>query len=385
MKCIICNNNLIRIYKKDFIDLNYFDKKNLLIKKINFLICKKCGLVSRNNIDKTILDRYYSSISAHSVEIDLHSNVKSFFRKRFKDIIKFLKISNKTKVLEIGCASGEFSSALINKGIKVYGIEPNKVSSNLAKKRGIKIIGGSLEQLSSDYLNYFDMVFSMGTLEHIIYPNKFVSSMVKFSKIEGLIYLDMPSTEMSVKKNIWGSNIILPHLHYFSSYNLHLLLMKNSIIPVYYNNNKEYNYSSQAIIGKKTNIFSKHKKDFLDLADFERQKHYKICMNIKKYLKLNNKNKNTNFKTIAFYGCGDDLFKIMDTKIKLSKKIEFLDGSKLKIGKKFLGKTILDPKKISQCDLIIISILDPKVSGDVLAIAKKLFPFTKIIPLSKFE
>lgn len=228
------------------------------------------------------------------------------------------------------------------------------------------------------------MVFSMGTLEHIINPNKFVSSMVKFTKNDGHIYLDMPSIDMSTKKCIWGSNIVLPHLHFFSSYNLHLLLTKNSIIPVYYNNNKDYDYSSQAIIGKKINIFNNYKKEFLRMADFEEQQYYKISMNIKKYLKLNIKSRTTNIKTIAFYGCGDDLFKIMDTKIKLQKNIKFLDGSKLKIGKKFFGRTILDPKKITQCDIIIISILDSKVSGDVLAIAKKLYPLTKIMPLSKF-
>lgn len=97
-------------------------------------------MVSQNNIDEKILYRYYSNFSYNSVELDLHHNVKAFFHKRFKYIIKFLEISNKTKVLEIGCASGEFSSSLVNKGVKVYGIEPNEDSSNLAKKKELKLL-----------------------------------------------------------------------------------------------------------------------------------------------------------------------------------------------------------------------------------------------------
>ena len=265
----------------------------------------------------------------------------------------------------------------------MYGIEPNVESYSLVKNR-IKIIGKSLDQLSSKYLNYFDMVFSMGTLEHVSDPQKFVQSMLKFTKVEGHIYLDVPSTEMRVKKNIWGSHIILPHLYYYSSYNLHLLLIKNSVIPVYYCNNKDYNYSSQAIIGKKTNIFNKHKKDFLSLANFEKQKYYKIGTNIKKYLKLNIKSKPNYLKNVVFYGCGDDLFKIINTNIIFSKKIKFIDSSKLKIGKSFCNRTILDPNKITECDLVIATNLDPKGSKIIMAISKKLFPLAKIVPLSKF-
>ena len=232
------------------------------------------------------------------------------------------------------------------------------------------------------------MVFSMGTLEHVTDPQKFVQSMLKFTKVEGHIYLDVPSQEMRVKKNIWGSHIIMPHLYYFSSYNLHLLLIKNSVIPVYYCNNQDYNYSSQAIIGKKINIFNKHKNNFLSLANFEKQKYYNIGINIKKYLKLYIKNKPTYLKNIAFYGCGHDLFKIMNTiKFLDSSKmntIKFLDSSKLKIGKSFCGRTILDPNKITQCYLVIVTILDPKASRTVMAISKKLFPLAKIISLRKF-
>ena len=114
MKCIICQKIVTNIYSTNFIDLNYINK-TIQKKKINFLLCKNCGLISRSNIDRKILDKYYSTISTHNSDTKLHANLTSFYRKRLIDMLKFIKISNKTKVLEVGCASGDFSSALIDK------------------------------------------------------------------------------------------------------------------------------------------------------------------------------------------------------------------------------------------------------------------------------
>jgi 2-polyprenyl-3-methyl-5-hydroxy-6-metoxy-1,4-benzoquinol methylase len=235
--CPICNADIkfiSAISSDSFIEIDY-TKETLNEIEINYLHCSFCGGVSQAN-PPTLeqLTSYYATCSAHGLEDPPKATIQ-FFLKRFHDLLMATNPGHNFSILEIGCASGEFASMLVSKGYKVYGVEPGESSSMAASQRGIKILSRSIEEIDPKYEGFFDLVFSMGTFEHLPMPRVFLQQMIKLVKSNGYIYIDLPDNEYISDggETNWGSNIILPHLHHFTPMSLFLMLSQNSLSPVF--------------------------------------------------------------------------------------------------------------------------------------------------------
>ena len=101
-----------------------------------------------------------------------------FFRKIVKAMIKYYKLNNKSKILDIGCAKGfmmyEFKNALPNCEIKGIDI------SRYCKKKAIKKIKKNIK---------------IGTCEELPYPNKYFDFVVSISTIHNV-------TKTGIKKSL---------------------------------------------------------------------------------------------------------------------------------------------------------------------------------------
>ncbi len=101
-----------------------------------------------------------------------------FFKKIVKAMIKYYKLNNKSKILDIGCAKGfmmyEFKKALPNCEIKGIDI------SRYCKKKAIKKI--------KKYIK-------IGTCEKLPYPNKYFDFVVSISTIHNV-------TKTGIKKSL---------------------------------------------------------------------------------------------------------------------------------------------------------------------------------------
>jgi len=76
------------------------------------------------------------------------------------------------QVLEVGCSSGYFGSALRSAGHTVWGIEPNKDSATIASERLDFVFVGMVEDFMTAFPDKkFDVICFGDVLEHIACPN----------------------------------------------------------------------------------------------------------------------------------------------------------------------------------------------------------------------
>ena len=94
------------------------------------------------------------------------------------EILKQLNWKSKS-VLEVGCGTGLFASSVAKKGANVLGIDFSKKGIEIAKK---KYQMSNLQFLHQDVKNIkgkYDVIVSIGTLEHMDDPLKTLKLMKK--------------------------------------------------------------------------------------------------------------------------------------------------------------------------------------------------------------
>jgi len=75
-------------------------------------------------------------------------------------------------ILEIGCATGRFGHQLISRGATVVGVERDVDAAESARKRGVNVIVGDVEEASvrGQVSGQFDVIVMADVLEHLHAP-----------------------------------------------------------------------------------------------------------------------------------------------------------------------------------------------------------------------
>ena len=128
-----------------------------------------------------------------------------------KEVVKYLKEMNGTRVLDLGCGTGRHLVYFAVEGFEVYGLD--------AAPEGIKIAKQWLEErnLNGELVihrmeagfpyqdSFFDAIISIQAMHH----NKFetikfiVQEMERVIKPGGLIFITFPKLDLFKKKNRW--------------------------------------------------------------------------------------------------------------------------------------------------------------------------------------
>lgn len=214
--CYICKSKRIKLHKEE---------GSYPIKK-----CLDCGLfwvppdkITDEEIKEFYTQEYYQSNERTGYE-DYASN-EALHRKNARNIIKqtekYIDLEDK-KVLDIGCAYGYLLDEL-KKNCKsdVYGVELSEHSYSYAKnKLKLNVLN---ENFSPSLFkeNYFDVVFLIGTIEHLHYPYDMVEKINKVLKPGGILVITTIDT-----KGLLPLYMYKPpeHLFYFSNKNLASML-----------------------------------------------------------------------------------------------------------------------------------------------------------------
>lgn len=96
-------------------------------------------------------------------------------------------------LLDIGCFSGTLLSYLGDKYSK-FGVEPSTKACAVAVKRGIEILGATIESLPAN-TRMFDCVLSVDVLEHITDPRSHLERALALVKPGGLLCLSTGNTD----------------------------------------------------------------------------------------------------------------------------------------------------------------------------------------------
>tara|TARA_E500000178_G_C16960891_1_gene725961 strand:- start:110 stop:823 length:714 start_codon:yes stop_codon:yes gene_type:complete len=113
-------------------------------------------------------------------------------------LVKRYKLSEKSKVLEIGCGRGEFINEFINLNMDGYGID----ESNIAKTNFPNILFSQVNLIKNKIPyddNIFDVIYSKSVIEHFYYPEKILTEAYRVLKPGGIIITLTPDWEYIFK------------------------------------------------------------------------------------------------------------------------------------------------------------------------------------------
>ncbi len=156
--------------------------------------CRTCDLVYLNpRLDPTlIIDSYAEGNDMAFVEQD-EMRLRTFTSALRQLCRKYnIPLSDKTKILDVGCAAGAFLRAAQSLGLNAIGLEPNKWMSEYARSTyGIDVRSGTL----SDHVfpeSSFDLITLWDVIEHVPDPEVELRAIHNLLKPGGLLVVNYP-------------------------------------------------------------------------------------------------------------------------------------------------------------------------------------------------
>jgi 2-polyprenyl-3-methyl-5-hydroxy-6-metoxy-1,4-benzoquinol methylase len=117
------------------------------------------------------------------------------------------------RVLEIGCAKGDFIKSIIEKvpNVDFEGLELNSEAASQAIKRGLKVHLETIQNFSKSHKNQFDVVCSFQVLEHIAETKSFIDTALNTLKQNGKFIVCVPNNDSFIKRDNGGVLNLPPH------------------------------------------------------------------------------------------------------------------------------------------------------------------------------
>ena len=203
--------------------------------KFNIVRCQKCGLTfvsPRPTLSE--IGKFYPSVVAEHIA----SSAPNPFALAEAQIVRD-QCSQPGKILDVGCASGYFLSAMSQLGWEVYGIEPSSQAARKAREvKGAQIKVGMLQP--DDYEDEtFDVVTFWSVLEHLHDPMGALKIVRSILKPTGHLHVCVPNFN-SLERYVFGAKwfgLDVPrHLYHFHPNILKKMLTENGfrIVDVQY-------------------------------------------------------------------------------------------------------------------------------------------------------
>ena len=146
--------------------------------KGNAVKCKNCGLIfvdpmpEINDYDEIYGGQYYEGGWRFSkrgyTDPLLQDIMMEGFGRELKEVEKFIDV--KGRVLDIGCADGQWLRVAKANGWDTFGVESSEYSRSIAiNKHGLNVVGGTFEEATFPD-DYFDLIVMRHLIEHLRNP-----------------------------------------------------------------------------------------------------------------------------------------------------------------------------------------------------------------------
>ena len=140
-------------------------------------------------------------------------------------------------LLDIGCASGEFLEYFVkHTNWKGIGIEPIEHAAELAQKKGLTVIKGTLNDANFES-SFFDVITLWDVLEHLPNPASSLKECARLLKPSGKLIIKVPDSgglEAEKFMEYWSGYEAPQHLFGFTKRSLTLFLNKISFASFRY-------------------------------------------------------------------------------------------------------------------------------------------------------
>ncbi len=188
--------------------------------------CSDCGLIRTDPrpTEDHISHYYPSDYHPHLASAVQGAEVRAS-KSKLRAIVNWLADSGRYipavppgRLLEIGCANGDFLSRMQNVGWQVEGIELSENAASLARSRGFKVKTGRVEDVT-ERRNYYDLVVGWMVIEHLHHPLNALKKLYEISKPGGRLVISVPdagSWEFKVFRDSWYALDLPRHLFHFN-------------------------------------------------------------------------------------------------------------------------------------------------------------------------
>jgi len=215
VNCHLCGSSDLKTYLS-IPDL-MLDRKDIITVLIR---CQQCGLIFQHpQLDaETMHDNYPEEYSPFlSTGAKLPKTIGIGIRRRAKYL---LKQKTSGRLLDIGCATGEFLYYLKTRyGWAVQGVEASHYASELGRKKyNLDIINGTLDQAHFP-AEYFDAITLWEVLEHLNHPTETLENIHRILKPDGVLIIRVPnhaSWDAALFGKYWAGYDAPRHLFVFS-------------------------------------------------------------------------------------------------------------------------------------------------------------------------
>ena len=224
--------------------LKVFDGKDRLLnnsEKFEIVKCVHCNIfytfpqISAYEMEKFYPEEYICYVPAIEKEDNLlkRFDKQRALSKRRKQIERICK--GPGKILDIGCATGNFLNEMSKYGWECFGVEPDKKSAEYAMHTyNFSVFNGYLESVHYQN-NYFDVVTMWDVLEHTKDPTKILREVHRILKQGGLFLISLPNSnsyERFLFGPYWAGWEVPRHYVTFNNKNITSFLEKENFTDV---------------------------------------------------------------------------------------------------------------------------------------------------------
>ena len=178
--------------------------------KYSFNFCKSCSLtwitpiLDQKGLEALYPPNYHGFNTNSNFLISKLYSIVYYFR--FKKYSEYLKSKNPS-LLDVGCADAAYFKNLSKKikNLTCHGVENNAEIVNKAKKDGLSIFLGTIDDVPSNLS--FDLIIMNNLIEHVIDPLEDLKTASRLLKPGGKIFLETPNTDswdFKIMRRYWG-------------------------------------------------------------------------------------------------------------------------------------------------------------------------------------
>jgi SAM-dependent methyltransferase len=132
--------------------------------------------------------------------------------KRYRHVPAF------TSLLEIGCGSGEFLARIKDRG-RVVGLERSAAARDVARRRGVDVRIGEVDDPGLFEDGEFDCVYLNHTLEHFTNPERVMRAVARLLRPGGTLYVGVPNfagIAARVTHRSWYALVVPEHVTHWT-------------------------------------------------------------------------------------------------------------------------------------------------------------------------
>lgn len=167
-------------------------------KEFNLVQCTFCSHIylSPRPTQDELYKFYPAEYEAYKTNLEKDNPLENWHIKRALQLqLDFVEMhsQHKGKLLDVGCATGNFLNTAQTNGWQVEGVEPNESATRYAREKyGLNIHNASVQNVSLP-LNSYDVVTLWDVLEHLPSPKKSLLRIHDLLKKNGKLIFSIPN------------------------------------------------------------------------------------------------------------------------------------------------------------------------------------------------